>query len=231
MRSYSPSSGISLLLLLLLLQVVSGCSQSVMRSGRYVLLAAGENAKSLAALYGVPKASIESANRQAKWSEGEWIFVPEYTGILSYVYGNASLYGWSTLGAEDFRGGLFLWPVPSSYRLTSAYGEDRSSHNHAGIDVAAPMGDDIVAVADGVVSFSGSDPGGYGEVLMINHGDGTITVYGHLLKKRVSQGDRVNRGDAIALVGNSGRSTGPHLHFEVRQEGKSVDPFQYLKGQ
>jgi murein DD-endopeptidase MepM/ murein hydrolase activator NlpD len=98
---------------------------------------------------------------------------------------------------------------------------------HAGIDIATKTGTPIAAPADGVVSFSGRK-GAFGKVLVIDHGYGYSTFYGHCssLKKKV--GDRVKRGDVIAYVGNTGRSTGPHLHYEVRVNGVATNPTKYI---
>lgn len=98
---------------------------------------------------------------------------------------------------------------------------------HAGLDVAAPKGTPVRAPADGVVVKTERN-GAYGKVLYISHGDGITTRYGHLSEYRTRPGERVRRGDVIALVGNSGRSTGPHLHYEVLVRGKQVDPMDYV---
>ncbi|MDG2137987.1 MAG: peptidoglycan DD-metalloendopeptidase family protein [Luminiphilus sp.] len=99
---------------------------------------------------------------------------------------------------------------------------------HQGIDFAGSEGDDIVAVASGVVSWSGERTG-YGTLVEIAHGDGLITRYGHNRENRVEVGDLVRQGDVIALMGNSGRSTGPHVHFEIFKHGRAVDPSSYVR--
>jgi murein DD-endopeptidase MepM/ murein hydrolase activator NlpD len=96
---------------------------------------------------------------------------------------------------------------------------------HEGVDFAVPQGTPVYAAADGVVA--GAKPnGGYGNWIQIDHGDGVSTVYGHLSRfaPGISAGATVERGQLVALSGNTGRSTGPHLHFEVRTDGKPVDP-------
>jgi murein DD-endopeptidase MepM/ murein hydrolase activator NlpD len=100
--------------------------------------------------------------------------------------------------------------------------------HHQGIDFAGRLGSPIKAVADGVVSWSG-ERGGYGTLVEINHGNGLTTRYGHNSKALVAVGDRVERGQVIALMGSSGRSTGPHLHFEVLQDGHPKDPMSYIR--
>ncbi len=102
--------------------------------------------------------------------------------------------------------------------------------NHDGIDIAAGMGTPVLAMADGVVSWSG-DRSGYGITVEITHGQGYTTRYAHALAALVNVGDRVIKGQPIAKVGSSGRSTGPHLHIEVRRNGRAVDPAAYLSHQ
>jgi murein DD-endopeptidase MepM/ murein hydrolase activator NlpD len=97
---------------------------------------------------------------------------------------------------------------------------------HKGIDFAGKEGSDVVAVAAGVVTWSGKRSG-YGELIEINHGKGYITRYGHNKKCLVEVGDRVRQGQVIAEMGSTGRSTGPHVHFEVVRNGKTIDPTRY----
>ena len=99
---------------------------------------------------------------------------------------------------------------------------------HEGVDFAGREGADIVAVASGVVSWSGQRYG-YGKMVEVAHGDGVITRYAHNQENLVKVGDMVRRGDVVALMGNSGRSTGPHVHFEVHKNGRPVDPASYLR--
>ena len=100
---------------------------------------------------------------------------------------------------------------------------------HMGIDLAGPVGTPIYATADGVVSASGYNNGGYGNLIKLDHGRGVETRYGHLSALLVSAGQRVTRGQLIARMGSTGRSTGSHLHYEVRIEGKAVNPIPFMK--
>ncbi len=132
-----------------------------------------------------------------------------------------------------YSGGVMAWPVPSSKRITSEYGYRihpvyGSKKFHSGIDIAAGYGVDIVAAADGTVTLS-ADNGGYGKCLIINHGSGISTLYGHNSVLLVSKGQKVTKGQVIAKAGSTGVSTGPHLHFEVRVNGSTTNPIQYLK--
>jgi murein DD-endopeptidase MepM/ murein hydrolase activator NlpD len=98
---------------------------------------------------------------------------------------------------------------------------------HRGIDIVAPAGTEIRAAADGVVSQTGVDAE-YGRNLDVNHGHGFVTRYAHLTEALVRPGERVRRGDPIGRVGSTGRSTGPHLHYEVFRDGRRVNPWTYL---
>jgi murein DD-endopeptidase MepM/ murein hydrolase activator NlpD len=115
-------------------------------------------------------------------------------------------------------------------RLTSTFGARWGSF-HEGIDLAAPMRTPEYAAADGVVLRAGS-ASGYGQAVYILHESGDVTVYGHMVKILVEPGQYVDAGETIALLGNEGRSTGPHLHFEVRvggEDGEKIDPIGWLK--
>lgn len=99
---------------------------------------------------------------------------------------------------------------------------------HRGIDFAGPAGSQVVAVASGVVTYS-KDRFGYGRTVEINHGNGYVTRYAHNEKALVQVGDTVQKGQPIALMGSTGRSTGPHLHFEVLKQGRAVDPMTFVR--
>lgn len=123
-----------------------------------------------------------------------------------------------------------IWPVEG--RVTSHYGVRRHpisgrTHVHAGIDIGVPTGTPVAATADGVVVAAKMD-GGYGLVVTIDHGYGLTTLYAHNSSLKVKAGDAVTRGQVIALSGNTGVSTGPHVHYEVRVNGEPVDPRAYL---
>ncbi|MBQ5671263.1 MAG: DUF436 family protein, partial [Oscillospiraceae bacterium] len=100
---------------------------------------------------------------------------------------------------------------------------------HAGIDIGAAMGTPIVASDGGNVIVSTYD-GGYGNYVMINHGDGRSTLYGHMSSRAVSVGQTVTKGQVIGYVGSTGNSTGPHIHFEIRVNGGTVNPLKYFSG-
>jgi murein DD-endopeptidase MepM/ murein hydrolase activator NlpD len=124
------------------------------------------------------------------------------------------------------------WPVANGY-MSSVYGWRADPFNgrralHQGIDFAAPHGSDVLAVAGGIVSTAAPEDG-YGLMVEINHGNGYVTRYGHNQRVLVKPGQKVDKGQRIATVGNSGRSTGPHVHFEVLLNGYVVNPAQYIQ--
>lgn len=126
--------------------------------------------------------------------------------------------------------GTLAWPVSGT--ITSPFGYRRNPFGggmefHQGLDIAAPMGTTITAAASGTVISAGWY-GGYGNYILIDHGGGMATGYGHCSQIFVSVGQQVQKGQAIGAVGSTGASTGPHVHFEVRMNGKPVDPAAYL---
>ena len=135
----------------------------------------------------------------------------------------------------QYTGGEMLWPVAiSGTAITSGYGVREHPiqgivKEHTGIDIGnTPLGAPVVAAADGIVTYAGW-LGGYGNCVMINHGDGVVTLYGHGNKILTSVNTEVKQGDVIMEVGSTGNSTGPHLHFEVRVNGNYTNPLSYVK--
>jgi murein DD-endopeptidase MepM/ murein hydrolase activator NlpD len=124
-----------------------------------------------------------------------------------------------------------LWPVEG--QITGSFGERTDPFNgegafHTGVDIAAAVGQPVMAPADGVVTFA-DFLGGYGRAVIMDHGHGISTRFGHLSNFAVTSGQHVHRGDIIGYVGLSGRSTGPHLHYEVRINDTPVNPYKYLR--
>ncbi len=123
-------------------------------------------------------------------------------------------------------------PVREGY-ISSGFGErmdpfDGEQAFHKGVDFAAQSGSDVLAVAPGIVTYSGPREG-YGNVVEITHGNGLSTRYGHASRTLVTVGEQVERGQAVALVGSTGRSTGPHVHFEVLKDGRQIDPMTFIE--
>lgn len=132
----------------------------------------------------------------------------------------------------QYVGGTFAWPAPGYYTITSPYGMRvhpiiKTFSNHSGMDIGAPMGSYAIAANDGIVTkatYSYS----YGNMVIIDHGGGVTTLYAHGSEILAQVGDVVKRGDAIMKVGSTGWSTGPHLHFEIRINGATIDPYPYV---
>lgn len=143
--------------------------------------------------------------------------IRKITGADSAVYGS----------------GIMSWPTPGYSRITSPYGWRvhpilKTKRMHTGIDIGAPKGS-IVAAADNGKVIDVGWRGAYGQIVLINHGNNTTTMYAHLSAYSVKVGDVVKKGQQIAQVGSTGWSTGPHLHFEVRKNGNTVNPTYYVK--
>ena len=125
----------------------------------------------------------------------------------------------------------FVDPV-RGYAIISPFGPrqmpGQAVRNHEGVDIAAPRGTSVFAAAEGSVLRTGFDAEGYGRVVEIRHPNGMSTLYGHLSRLDVASGDRLQAGQRIGLVGSTGRSTGPHLHFEVRRGDRQVNPVKVM---
>lgn len=134
--------------------------------------------------------------------------------------------------SKKYAGGTMRWPLPSSYSITSSFGMRkhpilRKYKMHTGIDIDGETGNSIVAANKGTVIMAQYDrSGGYGRMVVIDHGGGITTLYAHCSKLLVSVGDEVKAGEVIAKVGSTGLSTGSHLHFEVRRNGEPVNPLR-----
>lgn len=162
-------------------------------------------------------------------SRGEW-WRREAAGaavLLGLAVAGCGLFGRDKARpgpAETPAGAAFTWPADG--QVSSTFGR-RGSSVHDGIDIAAPEGSPVRAAADGEVLYSGALRG-YGKVVIVEHGGGLTTVYAHNRDNLVRPGDRVRRGDVIAAVGRSGKTTGPNLHFEVRRNKRASDPLAFL---
>jgi murein DD-endopeptidase MepM/ murein hydrolase activator NlpD len=143
----------------------------------------------------------------------------------------ASLHLLPSSSLADLNSTPTLWPVIG--HLTSIFGQRMDPFSgegafHTGVDISSQYGDSVRATADGIVVEAG-DHAGYGRLVVVDHGFGLTTYYGHLSSLNVVVGQQLKRGDAIGNVGVSGRSTGPHVHYEVRINGAPVNPMRYLR--
>lgn len=139
----------------------------------------------------------------------------------------------SSSSNSKYNGGIMAWPVPSCHTVSSGYGgrihpTTGKYKFHGGLDIPGSYGSAIVAANSGKVIWAGNRGDSYGNYVIIDHGGGVSTLYGHSSKVLVRTGQRVSRGQRIANVGSTGRSTGPHCHFEVRINGSRVNPNPYV---
>lgn len=205
-------------------------NKSVLRVGQIIKIPAsqgnvhvisrGETLWDISRRYNVDLTQLQSLNPDKKANNlkiGDRIHLPGSTSHIALAA--------SSVKPSRSLATRFAWPIKG--KITSAYGW-RSSGFHHGLDVAGDLGDAVRASTGGVVSFTGG-MGLYGNTVIIDHTSSMQTLYAHLQSIRVKEGDRVKQGDVIATVGSTGRSTGPHLHFEIRRDGERFDPLAYLR--
>jgi murein DD-endopeptidase MepM/ murein hydrolase activator NlpD len=195
------------------------------QDGIFYKVKKGDSLSSITKKYGVHVEGVYSANKMTEEDTlvaGQKLFLPA-AKPLSVAHSR------SVSGSSSARG--FRWPVVG--RISSPFGWRRDPFNkrkdfHTGMDIKAPSGRTIVASKGGKVVYSGW-MGGYGRVIVIDHGGGYKTLYAHCSRLLVSRGRKVSQGQAIARVGSSGRSTGPHVHFEVRYRNSPINPLKVLR--
>ena len=157
----------------------------------------------------------------------------EVESLIAKASGGSSSSSSSSSGGNvTYTGGEFSWPVPGRSYISSGYGYrsrpiGSGREFHTGYDIPAPYGSNIVAAQSGKVIYA-SYMNGYGYTVMIDHGGGLVTLYGHNSSLVVSKGASVSKGQVIAKAGSTGNSTGNHCHFEVRKNGKHTSPKPYL---
>ena len=182
----------------------------------------------------VSKVSSEISNKQAQINEYEEDINAVNAEIAALEKAIAAeIAALEEANRRQFNGGVFKWPCPAYSRISDEYGPRINpvtgrQQNHNGIDLAAPYGSSILCAYDGDVVAADYSPT-MGNYVMINHGSGIYTIYMHSSSLLVSKGQTVSKGQVIAKVGSTGRSTGNHLHFSVRSNGNYVSPWNYLK--
>lgn len=164
---------------------------------------------------------------------GQKIIMPDVDKVKSlYSSESASEKKTVTSTKTSSRGGSMSYTISASLpvqgKFSSKFGP-RWGRQHAGIDIAAPTGTTVYASMSGKVTFSGWDDGGYGNLVIVDHGNGLQSYYAHNSKLLVKMGQNVSKGTQIANVGSTGNSTGPHSHFEIRKNGTPVNPYNYIK--
>ena len=190
-----------------------------MRSGHYVKVKKGQDLAIVAKSYGVDVSKLKIANKGRSIASDGWVFIPLDRGVI----GNSK----AIEPEQYFKNGALLWPVPSTSRISSKFGK-RWGRRHEGIDIPGRTGSHIIAAQSGTIVYSGRGIGGYGNITVISHKNNIFTVYAHARKNHTVKGQFVHQGQVIADLGSSGKSTGPHLHFEVRQDSKALDPLKFL---
>lgn len=220
----------------LLCGYVAACSQAIYHNVR-----SGETLSGIAQQYGVSTQEIARYNairNPDKLEVGQMLRIPPGTPQqvaapqknAPLVPGRSTPESWEdgdSRGSEkkrDLGRSLFSWPVDGP--ITSKFGP-RNGSFHDGIDIAAPLGTSVLAAADGKVIFS-DVLRGYGNVVILRHPNGYLTVYAHNRANLVKEGQNVRQGETIAEVGQSGRATGASLHFEVRKDNLARDPLRHL---
>lgn len=170
------------------------------------------------------KNGVESVTYRAKFVNGEEV---ESVEVSSKVI-TEPVKEIVTEGTAESTTGTFAWPVPNTHNVTSYYGY-RWGTIHAGIDISNGVTDEAIVASDsGTVTWAGWDDSGYGYYVIIDHGNGYSTLYGHCNSVYVSQGEYVSQGQTIAGMGNTGFSTGTHLHFEIRNGSEKLDPMEFF---
>ncbi len=213
---------LSVVFLVLSFFFFSSCAHREFRSGRYVRIAKNDTLAKLAQTYHVKEKDLRRYNEQKVYKEGDWIFIPGPQAILDLAQEKWPQLFQSQGGMDDLH-----WPVPGYFRLSSLYGS-RDGKFHHGIDIPAPTGSTIEAVEDGYVIHTDNSIKGFGNLTIIQHGRNRFSIYAHSSKNFTQVGQRVKKGEAVALVGNTGHSSGPHLHFEWRVNNKSQDPMNFF---
>jgi murein DD-endopeptidase MepM/ murein hydrolase activator NlpD len=179
--------------------------------------------------FGVTEVPVASLDNGFEQSVAQFNFLEHNVGAAALPAGNLKLL--SSVSMADLTSTPSLWPVIG--HLTGTFGERMDPFSgegafHTGVDISSQYGDSVRVSADGIV-IEADERAGYGRLVVVDHGFGMTTYYGHLSSFNVLAGQQVRRGDTIGNVGVSGRSTGPHVHYEVRINGAPVNPMRYLR--
>ena len=238
-----PDNLAKITLFLLLISILSGCQVlknldilSTNQQGIYHTVQKGQTLHFIARAYNVNIDRLKRINGvydPSKLQIGARLWIPRARRVLN-IDSNINKQaltkkkkkrkGALNKGIKAIKGFL-IWPVKG--QLTSRFG-NRSGRHHDGIDIGARRGTSVVAAAAGKVMFSGWGPTGYGLMVIIKHKNNLTTVYAHNAHIHVHKNQMVKQGRRIASVGSTGRSTGPHLHFEVRNDSHPMNPLKYL---
>jgi murein DD-endopeptidase MepM/ murein hydrolase activator NlpD len=206
----------------------TGCAQMKMgASGHYIYLKRNSSLKEIAKIYNVDESLLAANNNHREFMQGDWIYLPLQRGIIGHQAYHEAVEESEEVTDAYINAGEFIWPVPASRIISSGVGT-RWGKRHEGIDIPGPRGSSILASADGVVQYSGDDYKGYGNLIILKHKNGLFSLYAHSKTNIAKGGQKVLKGQLIAKLGSTGHSTGPHLHFEIRKNGKVLDPKKML---
>lgn len=185
----------------------------------------GDTLSALVKKYGVEVNKILASNQiisEEQISIGQNLIIPGGEIKKSTPASTNSLASNLRSKSNESKAGGYIWPTSARY-ITQYFG-----WRHNGLDIAGPLGTPIYAAKPGKVITAGWNSGGYGNYIILQHTDGTKTLYGHMTKLYVKAGNQVEQGETIGAMGSTGRSTGPHLHFEIIINGKRVNPLSYF---
>jgi murein DD-endopeptidase MepM/ murein hydrolase activator NlpD len=195
---------------------------------------AGQTLWRIARAYALPQEELRRVNGlddSARLEVGQELFIPGATAVLEVPPYPSPLplvpIPAPRAFAPSTRDAGFEWPVAGG-RVVSYFGARRRTHRHAGVDIAGDRGQVILAARAGTVTFSGRTRTGYGNLVILDHGNGIETLYAHDQDLLVRIGDTVEKGQPVAHLGRSGNATTPHCHFEIRKDRVPVDPLLYI---
>ena len=210
--------------------IVAGLTACVVTYGVYHTVKKGQNIYRISKAYGVEEEKLMKVNRlkdPAQIKVGQKIFIP---GAMKELYVEPAPEEGESTAPTVVEGqkkeGSFIWPVKGE--ILSRFGA-RGTRLHEGVDISAPEGTPIEAAASGRVIYSSNKLRGYGNIIVIRHEGKLSTIYAHNRVNLVKEGDFVEQGQVIGKVGLSGRTSAPHLHFEIRVGENPVNPLDYLK--
>jgi len=172
-------------------------------------------------------ASLNNIVDPSRIQTGQWIFIPGATKVLKVeIYMDDVVTESGEKGKFVYKKLNFIWPIEG--KIVDVF-DEAESKRHQGIDITSPSGTPIKASSSGTVLYSGNTIRGYGNLIILRHSEEFVTVYAHNQVNLVEEGTWVEKGQLIGKVGQTGRATGPHLHFEIRKNNKAVDPLLFLR--
>lgn len=211
-------------------RVVVDKTPSPRRTGVYHVVEKHQTLYRICKTYGVDIKEVASINRikdHGRIQVGQKVFIPGANRVLKVeVYIEDVVEETGHQEKVAYKKVNFIWPVEG--KMSDVFDESESKR-HTGIDLSTSAGTPIKASGPGKIIYSGNTIRGYGNLIILRHSEEFVTIYGHNEVNLVEEGDWVERGQVIGKVGQTGRATGPHLHFEIRKNNKSVDPLLFLK--